>query len=73
VDALVVLGQAVEQLAGAVGRVVVDEQEVGEGDRGQEVLDHVLDVVALVVRRDDDQGGRGHARTITRVEVSAGS
>ena len=51
----------VEQLAGAVGRVVVDEQDVGVAERGEQPAGDVLDVLALVVRRHDDQR-LGHRR-----------
>ena len=49
----------VDELAGAVGRVIVDDQDVGLGREAQDVRDQAGDILALVIGRDDDQ--RPHA------------
>ena len=50
-------GDAVGDLAGAVGRVVVDHEDVDA--QGSERVQHLLDVLALVERRQADRH-RGH-------------
>ena len=47
-------GHLVGQLAGAVGRPVVDDQDVSLWDGLQDGVGDGADVLALVVRRDDD-------------------
>ena len=59
VDAGLVGGEVVEERAGTVRRVVVDEQQIRRGQRNQEALRDVLDVIALVVGGNDDQRPHG--------------
>jgi hypothetical protein len=54
-DARVASRQLVEDAAGAVRRVVVHEQDVGVGQHFEDRRGDRADVVALVVRGDDDQ------------------
>ena len=67
VHPVVLGGQAVGDLAGAVGRAVVDHEHVardrGALTRSADRLDHPLEILALVVRRhaDDESLGGGSA------------
>jgi pyrimidine deaminase RibD-like protein len=59
VDERQLLGQATGELAGAVGRVVVDDEHtVAVAQHAAERLQHRLEVLALVVGREADDGSR---------------
>ena len=47
-------GQIIGQAAGAVGRVVIDDQERCRGQGSQDGGDHRADVLGLVVGREHD-------------------
>ena len=53
-------------LAGAIGRVVIDDEHVAPGGVGQDLVNEGLDVLELVVGGHHDQGvlpDHGHATT----------
>jgi len=58
-DAGVVAGQLVGQIAGPVGRAVVDDEDVGLRHRREDRLDDRADVLALVVGRNEHPDARG--------------
>ena len=71
VDAGVALGQLVGDLAGAVGRVVIDDEDVRMRNSGMDALEDPGKVLALVVSRQEHEhaidrgallrrGQRGH-------------
>ncbi len=51
------------ELGGAVGAVVVDDEDVGVGNGGAGPPEELVDVLGLVVRRRDDE--RAHARKLS--------
>src|SRR5262249_58180615 len=59
VDARVGGGQLVGQLAGAVGRVVVDDQHLGGRQHLPNLREQRREVVALVVGGERDENARG--------------
>ena len=58
-DAGVVAGQLVGQIAGSVGRAVVDDEDIGLRHRREDRLDDRADVLALVVGRNEHPDARG--------------
>ena len=59
--------EPIERLAGAVGRTVVDEQDLGRERQREELRAQPLDVAVLVVGRHEDQAaGRRHGPTPRR-------
>jgi len=55
-------GQPIGEPAGAVGRVVIDDQHMRPGDGVPQFADERFDVFALVVGwRDDDNAHSGRA------------
>ena len=63
VDAAQQLAELLGLVGGAVGTAVVDHQDVGVGQRDAGALEHVLDVLDLVVRRqhhEDAHRGRAY-------------
>ena len=61
-----------DQRAGAVGRVVVDDQHVQPERQRQQLVQQAADVVAFVVGGDDDEVLHRHAFT-RRFESSHGT
>lgn len=66
VDLLVVGGEFVGDLPGAVGAVVVGDQYVGLRDGCADPGDDGREIVGLVVRRDDHQRGSERAVLLAR-------
>ena len=57
---------ALGERAGAVGRGVVDHEDVQvlAGERGADALDHAARLVGLVVGGEDEPDGAGHGRAV---------
>src|SRR6266545_2934365 len=54
--------EPIECLAGAVGRAIVDEEDVRRERQRQELLAQPVNVAILVVGRHEDQAARDHGR-----------
>ena len=59
-DAAQPCAELVDAICGAVGRIVVDDEDVGEGRVRPDALEELVDVLALVVGGDDVQCVAGH-------------
>jgi hypothetical protein len=59
-DAVEPPAELLDAIRGAVRGVVVDDEDVGERRVRADALEKLVDVLALVVGGDDDQGVAGH-------------
>src|SRR4051794_13517156 len=72
VHMVIAVGDLVGDLAGAVGAVVVDDEQVRVGHRLAQSFGDDLEVVAFVVRRyDDEHLAQRHRRTVATPSASA--
>ena len=55
----VLLAERVHEVAGAIGRAVVDDEDGEVAGQAEDLAHDRLDVRRLVVRRDDDDGAAG--------------
>ena len=65
--------ESVQRRAGAVGRAVVDEQDVRRERQRDELRAQPLDVAVLVVGRREDQAARRHRRVYAETTSMDGS
>lgn len=72
---LVLCCERIEDHARSIGRVIVEKNQVGVDRQRQQLRDHILDIVALIISRNEDelpelQGFSSAARTRS-VTISA--